>query len=184
MHSMERRSFLKLLAASGLASALDPALLHAGTGPIAGAGNSYSAARIVNEYSAFLPGERAALATPPAIVQAGPAGVLVRGASSGPSAASQTVSIGEAIDGWRLVSIFDMNGTETAVFEKHVTHRGAIAFVTAGRRTIALIPKATKRTAIKRATGESVTCRRLPRSTGSRQGNGLPSSAVRHASVP
>jgi uncharacterized protein (DUF1501 family) len=65
---MERRSFLKLLAAAGLGSAFDPALAEADQT----AGKSYNAARIMNEYSIFLSGEREALATPPAIAEAGP----------------------------------------------------------------------------------------------------------------
>jgi len=49
--------------------------------------------------------------------------------------------MGESTNGWHLLAVIGINGTPTAVFEKHVTHRGAIAFVTADRETIALIPK-------------------------------------------
>ena len=48
---------------------------------------------------------------------------------------------GGVLDGWRLVTITGINGVTTAVFEKHVTHRGAIAYVTERGGTIARIPK-------------------------------------------
>lgn len=132
---MKRRSFLKMLGAAGLTSALDPGTLESETGRTPGAGGSYRAARIVNEYSAFEPGEREALATPPMIAEAGSQGVRL-GEVNG-----SFKPIGEAIGGWQLVAVINMNGVQTAVFEKHVTHRGAIAFVTADRGTIALVPK-------------------------------------------
>jgi len=40
-----------------------------------------------------------------------------------------------------LLSVGYINGVETAVFEKHATHRGAIAYVTEQRGTITYIPK-------------------------------------------
>ena len=132
---MRRRAFLKLLAASGAASALTGTESHA-SGQRAKAAGSYAPARIVNEYSTFLAGEREALAQPPAIQEATSLGVRLRGANS-----VHELPVGGAIDGWRLLTVADMNGIPTAVFEKHVTHRGAIAFVTADRGTIALIPK-------------------------------------------
>ncbi|MFL6427016.1 MAG: twin-arginine translocation signal domain-containing protein, partial [Acidobacteriaceae bacterium] len=57
---MDRRDFLKLLSAAGAASTFGPAeeLLAETARP---SGN-YRPGRIVNEYSAFLPGEQAALA--------------------------------------------------------------------------------------------------------------------------
>jgi hypothetical protein len=133
---MERRSFLRLLAMAGLTSVLEPDVLHPEQTKASSTEGHHSAARIVNEYSAFLPGERKALATAPAIAEVGPIGVRLHGGSS-----SGLLSIGEAVDGWRLVTVLEMNGIKTAVFEKHATHRGAIAFVTADRGTIALIPK-------------------------------------------
>jgi hypothetical protein len=136
MSMIERRSFLKLLAAAGITSIMDPALLNSETRHLSGQGGSYVPARIVNEYGEFLPGERDALAKPPMITKAGSIGVDLRTASNG-----RTLSVGEVIDGWRLLAVVEMNGAQTAIFEKHATHRGAIAFVTADRGTIALIPK-------------------------------------------
>ena len=133
---MERRSFLKLLGVAGATSALEATTLSwRARGSTTGKG-AYSAARIVNEYSLFLPGEREALAEGPAILEASSLGVRIRGAAAG-----HLLRVGDAIDGWRLVTVADMNGIQTAVFEKHVTHRGAIAYVTVDRGTIALIPK-------------------------------------------
>ena len=136
MERLERRSFLKMLAAAGLTSAYSPVLLQSETGRTADTKGTYSAARIANEYSAFLPGERLALAMAPGIAEADPLGVRLRGGSS-----NRPLPIGESVEGWRLVTVVEMNGTPTAVFEKHATHRGAIAFVTADRGTIALVPK-------------------------------------------
>ena len=135
MFELERRSFLKLLAATGVASALDPRPLPSQLDRHP-ADHGYPAARIVNEYSTFLPGERDALAKAPAIVEAGPVGVRLSTASGG-----HTLAVGNSVDGWQLLVVLDMNGVPTAVFEKHVTHRGAIAYVTVDRGTIALIPK-------------------------------------------
>ena len=134
---MERRSFLGLLAVAGITAALDPTVLQAEKAQkAASVGEGYRAARIVNEYSAFLPGERASLASVPTISDAGTVGVQLYGGSSG-----RLLRMGEFVDGWQLVTVVEMNGVETAVFEKHVTYRGAIAYVTADRGTIAMIPK-------------------------------------------
>ena len=133
---MERRSFLRLLAAAGLTSALNPIVLQSEQAQAPAVTGRYQAARIVNEYSTFLPGERETLATAPTITEAAPNGVQLHDGSS-----VRPLRIGEAANGWQLVTVIDMNGIETAVFEKHVTHRGAIAFVTADRGTIAMIPK-------------------------------------------
>ena len=64
MFELKRRSFLKLLAATGAASALDPRPLPSQGGRPTESREGYHAARIVNEYSTFLPGGREALATP------------------------------------------------------------------------------------------------------------------------
>ena len=42
---------------------------------------------------------------------------------------------------WKLLAVADFNGAATAVFEMHVSHRGAIAYVTKERGVIANIPK-------------------------------------------
>lgn len=136
MSSIERRSFLKLLAATGIASTLSPEYVCAQQKRTSGKNRMYAPARIVNEYYEFLTGERAALATPPTTVAIDSLGVRLK---SGPG--EHKVCVGEVVNGWHLLAVIDMNGVPTAVFEKHVTHRGAIAFVTVGRGTIALIPK-------------------------------------------
>lgn len=136
MNTIERRSFLKLLTAASITLGLDPTFLHAERKYLPREKGSYSPAKIVNEYYEFLPGERPALATPPVIIQADAMGVHLQTGSN-----SRALSIGETVNGWHLVTVVEMNGVPTAVFEKHVTHRGAIAFVTAEGGTIALIPK-------------------------------------------
>ena len=133
MNTIRRRSFLTLLASTAASAALEPIVFGKDGGKPAAASGAYRAARIVNEYSAFLPGEREALQTAPAIAEANAAGVRLRG--------GRTLPVGETVDGWHLSAVIDMSGIQTAVFEKHVTHRGAIAYVTADRGTIALIPK-------------------------------------------
>lgn len=130
---MERRLFLKLLSATGVSTALPEVGVH---GARSGGAAAYAAARIVNEYSAFLPGEREALARPPQIAEVTATGVRLSAAGAGGD-----LPVGGVHDGWRLLVVSGMNGIPTAVFEKHVTHRGAIAYVTADRGTIALIPK-------------------------------------------
>jgi hypothetical protein len=99
-------------------------------------GTGFKPARIQNEYSLFAPGEREALAKPPRVEQIDRDGVLC--ASAGPV---RRVRIGEAVDGWKLLAAADTNGDMTAVFEKHVTHRGVIVYLTKDRGLIASIPK-------------------------------------------
>ena len=46
----------------------------------------------------------------------------------------KNLQVGDAIQGWRLMAILPWhNGMPTAVFEKHVTHQGTIAFINAER---------------------------------------------------
>ena len=128
---MNRREFLITLSAVGAASTLSgiaPCDAEAAAGHIPG--------RIPNEYSLFLPGEAEALQHPPQVmaIEGGAVGVL-HGHDR------QHLGPGEHLDGWVLVATLEMNGVPTAVFEKHVTHRGAIAYVTERGGTIALIPK-------------------------------------------
>src|ERR1700677_2442971 len=61
---LDRRDFLKLLSAAGAASTLGSAEDIFAVSRLSG---DYRPGRIVNEYSAFLPGERAALAEPPKV---------------------------------------------------------------------------------------------------------------------
>ena len=130
---MDRRDFLKLLSAAGAASNFGPAEeLFAAPNP---SGN-YRPGRIVNEYSAFLPGEQAALAEPPKVSAIdGKGTVAIHGG------AEQRITHGENIAGWVLLTTVEINGVMTAVFEKQAAHRGAIAYVTERGGTIALIPK-------------------------------------------
>jgi len=97
----------------------------------------YAAKRIPNEYSLLLPGEAEALANAPAVSGFSGGTVLV----TPPTGGARRLRSGEEIAGWRLVALMgDFNGTPTAVFEKHVAHRGAIVYITE-LGEIARIPK-------------------------------------------
>jgi hypothetical protein len=136
MPFVERRDFLKLLAIAGAGSALDPGLafgLDKNASPKRG---SYVPGRIQNEYSLLLPGEKEALEKAPSVSAISDGGLLAKLGSR-----SMHLRVGDSFDGWRLLTIAGMNGVDTAVFERHVTHRGAIAYVTEDRGTIASIPK-------------------------------------------
>jgi len=90
---------------------------------------SYSPRRIPNEYSLLLPGESEALAHPPRVSDIQSESVLA--SLNEKDSAPRRMRVGEELDGWRLVSLIPwLNGTPTAVFEKHVTHRGAIVYLT------------------------------------------------------
>lgn len=69
------------------------------------------------------------------------AGIRGREVLPAGEAAKKWLRIGDSVDGWRLLTVADLNGAATAVFEKHVTHRGAVAYVTEERGVIASIPK-------------------------------------------
>ncbi|HEY1963961.1 MAG TPA: twin-arginine translocation signal domain-containing protein, partial [Acidobacteriaceae bacterium] len=131
---MDRRDFLKVLSAAGVASTFGSAeeLLAAQTHP----SGSDRPGRIVNEYIAYLPGEREALAEPPTVKA-----IDGRGATAGHGHVERKLAHGEDIAGWVLITTVEINGVMTAVLEKHATHRGAIAYVTERGGTIALIPK-------------------------------------------
>ena len=97
----------------------------------------YAPGRIPNEYSLLLPGEAEALAQAPAVSDFRTDTVLAAPARG----AARRMRAGEEIAGWRLVALIgDLNGAPTAVFEKHVSHRGAIVYVTE-LGEIARIPK-------------------------------------------
>lgn len=142
---MKRRSFLKQ-AASVPAAVAAAHLGH--TVPAAGASaeaaqqksavphGRYSPGRIPNEYSLYLPGERESLAEPPRLSNIAEGAVT---ASLGHE--TRRLKVGDEIAGWRVVAVLGwLNGIATAVFEKHVTHQGAIVYVTEGGE-IARIPK-------------------------------------------
>jgi hypothetical protein len=129
-----RREFLQLLASTGAISLADTAWASA---PQSEGGKSGKPLpRIPNEFSLYLPGEEQALKTVPAVksFEHGQVSVTVNGRTA-------QMRLGETIDGWQLLSSGNINGIETAVFEKHATHRGIIAYVTRQRGTIAYIPK-------------------------------------------
>jgi len=126
---MNRRFFIKLLASASAASHV-PASRAFGTN-----GSSDSAAHIPNHYYLFLPGEREALESPPLIESVTSRAVTLRSAAK-----RSELAIGQSEDGWNLVTIVDMNGTRTAVFEKRTSHRGSIAYVTVDQGVIAQIP--------------------------------------------
>jgi hypothetical protein len=135
---VDRRQFLQLLAAAGFAvqqSLGADVLSAAGLEPQLPKG-AYTPGRIQNDYALFLPGEREALATAPAV-----RALHEDGLEASLKGAWQALKVGRAIDGWQLVTIAEMNGVATAVFEKHATHQGALAYVTALGGTLALVPK-------------------------------------------
>ncbi|MDQ2835321.1 MAG: hypothetical protein M3Y50_16580 [Acidobacteriota bacterium] len=135
MSTVERRSFLKLLALTGISMGFEPDALFAEGDMGSVPRGAYTPGRIVNEYSLLLPGEREALARAPAVTRIEGGAVWVGGNSA------RAIEVDQSIEGWRLLATLEINGSETAVFEKHVTHRGAIAYVTVAEGTIALIPK-------------------------------------------
>lgn len=131
---LNRRRFLQGLATAGALefTNLTPFAHALATGTLPKGG--YKPGRIQNDYSLFLPGEREALASPP----------LVSGFQNQQVTLKSTrhaLKVGEAVDGWKLIAIAGFNGADTAIFEKHVTHRGTIAYVTAESGVIARIPK-------------------------------------------
>jgi hypothetical protein len=129
---LERREFLKLLAAIGADAAVRPTFAFATALP---QGN-YSPGRIPNEYTLWLPSEKQTLENTPAVSDLRGGELTARVGKT-----KAQVRIGELVEGWQLLTITEINGVRNAVFEKHVTHRGAIAFVTEDRGTIAFIPK-------------------------------------------
>src|SRR5579871_2086341 len=136
MPIVDRREFLEMLASIAAGNTLLPALAakdHKAGQLIPG---KYEPGRIENEYSLFLPGEREALQRPPRIssVTADEVSVIT-------DAGSSRIQPGDQIDGWRLLAMVTLNNKVTAVFEKSVTHRGVLAFVTESDGVMASIPK-------------------------------------------
>ena len=141
------------------------------------AGSGYKPGRIQNEYSLFLAGERNALASPPVV-----ASISLRDVSLAGDGGERRLRLGESFDGWKLLAISNFNGAATAVFEKHVTHRGAIAMVTAERGVIANIPKTVGNLASIRPrqtnTSGGVSLERTPRFT---PGPDVPGNYILHS---
>jgi hypothetical protein len=97
---------------------------------------AYGPGRIPNEYNLFLPGEREALQDTPKALAIGPNRIKVQHQGQ-----TKTLEIGDAINDWQLVAIVPwLNRAATAIFEKHVTHQGAIVYLTEAGE-IANIPK-------------------------------------------
>jgi hypothetical protein len=95
----------------------------------------YTPGRIANEYSLYLPGEREALAEAPRVTR------IADGVTASLGRETRHLKARDEIAGWRLVAVLGwLNGIATAVFEKHVTHQGAIVYVTE-EGEIARIPK-------------------------------------------
>jgi hypothetical protein len=138
---LERRDVLKLFGLIGAGSVLPsgfcaaPALAAAEKGGDH-SGSGYAPGHIPNEFSLYLPGEEESLKTVPSISNLNAGRLTVKKGTT-----SAALGPGDSHDGWKLISIVEMNGVLTAVFEKHVTHRGAIAYVTEGEGTIAWLPK-------------------------------------------
>jgi len=137
---INRRTFLEGLAAAGIMEfmRLTPLARALAGKPVTG--TNYAPARIENEYSLFLPGERQAVSSPPLVADFSQKGVVLAGAA-------RAIKVGESENGWKLLGISEFNGAATAIFEKHVTHRGTIAYVTRDGGVIACIPKAVGRLA-------------------------------------
>ena len=124
---MNRRSFFHLLAATAAAHQWRSASLFAAVASPADG----KAAAIPNDYYRFLPGEREALAKPP----------LVTGFEGGAVlAGDRRLRPNDSVEGWRLLTVTDINGVPTAVFEKRCTYRGAIVYLAADRGVFATIP--------------------------------------------
>jgi len=142
---MRRRSFLKQAAsvpAAVAAAHLGHAVPAAETSRDAEQQQSaaphgrYSPGRIPNEYSLYLPGERESLAESPRVSSIADGAVT---ASHGHE--TRRLKVSDEIAGWRLIAVLGwLNGIATAVFEKHVTHQGAIVYITEDGE-IARIPK-------------------------------------------
>jgi hypothetical protein len=106
--------------------------------PPGAAGSAAVLPTIVNEYTALLPGEAEILA---AKITLHKIDMEYRQLEVSVGSESKRLNIGESVSGWKLLAILPWhNGVPTGVFEKHVTHQGALAFVTADRE-LARIPK-------------------------------------------
>src|SRR5271157_3502775 len=117
---MKRRAFLQHTVAApayaGLAACALGEEVRGASGLPTG---RYTPGRIVNEYNLLLSGEREELKNSPRVVSFGGAKATVRWGND-----KKTMAVGEMIGGWQLVAILPwLNGTPTAVFEKHVTHQ-------------------------------------------------------------
>ena len=99
-------------------------------------GADYQPGRVPNEYDLFLDGEREALAQTPHVSR-----IVEHRIEASQGTQPKQLQVGDELDGWKLLAIVGMNGTLTAVLEKHVSHHGAIVYVTESQGVIARIPK-------------------------------------------
>lgn len=134
--SVSRRRFLETAGVLGLSGVVWPAyaLSDESTERIPG---RYRPGRIDNDYSLVLPAEQAALKTPPAVTS-----VTHDSVTAQLKGQSLSMRSGDQFEGWCLLGIVSLDGSPTAIFEKHVSHRGAIAYVSARDGLTAYIPKA------------------------------------------
>ncbi len=139
---MKRRLFLKYLTALTPMMGSESFAARRGTNASATQAGQpapegeYRPGRITNEYTQFLPGEKEALQNVPKVL-------AIEGATVSAQHGGQTkaLKVGESVNGWQLVAVLPwLNGVSTAVFEKHVTHQGAISYLTE-QGEIAHIPK-------------------------------------------
>ena len=133
---MKRRAFLQHAVAAPAYAGLAAGALEEGKAASSLPAGRYTPGRIVNEYNLLLPGEREELKNSPRVDSFGGGKASVTCGSE-----SKALAPGDVIGGWQLVALIPwLNGAPTAVFEKHVTHQGAIAYVTEAGE-IASIPK-------------------------------------------
>ena len=132
--AFNRRRFLQALTAAGarIFTTYVPVARALAGAPVNK--SAYKPGHIQNEYSLFLPGERQALNSPPLVAEINQNSVVL-------AALQRTLRVGESAGNWKFLAVANFNGAATAVFEMHVTHRGAIAYVTKERGVIANIPK-------------------------------------------
>lgn len=133
--TLSRRDVIQLLtAAAGVVGTSAPSF--AGNQPSAAIAGRYRPGRIENEYAVYLPGEQVALQTPPTV-----SAITSEEVTASVGGQSSVMRPNDQLGGWRLLTITTIDSVPTAVFEKHATHRGAIAYATSGRGVIAHIPK-------------------------------------------
>lgn len=140
MDVKSRRSFLKGIIALPAAGKLSHFSLwppwNEARRRVAAQESQSEAGHIENLYVKFLPGERESLEQTPRLVAIHSDTVVCEF-----SGAQRQLAVGASVDGWYLAAIIPwLNGTPTAVLEKHVTHRGVLVYVTTDGE-IARIPK-------------------------------------------
>lgn len=134
-NSLDRRQFLELVAALGFTGTSRTASASSAVGSTPPSG-SYHPGRIPNEYSLFFPGEEISLKTTPTVKR------IENGAlTANVAGRSVTMRPGDQIDGWYLLGIFSIEKESTAVFEKSVSHRGAMVYVTERKGLYGYIPR-------------------------------------------